>query len=285
MERLENFEHKMFGELGVYGTPEKPMFNAGEVALKLWAPINDGGNIRPKMQKLNDALLINSESRSNRLRSVDFISERQLYRATFKSSSPHAIEFQEWVMDDVLPTIRRTGAFVGENSAEQMVSTYFPSLSGTEKMFFVKQLEENRILQEKITKRDEQIDELVDNFKPGTTITSALLQFNGVKQRGALAHLIAKKIIRVPTQTWRTIGGKLFLHIGYLPTGRSRDWFQIDFLDSDEPVGKTRRGDWYYSKNAMLTLTKTGMKKLYNMYKSDKLPMLATWDGEYKFTK
>jgi len=53
---------------------------------------------------------------------VDFISEKQLYRATFKSSSPHAIEFQEWVMDDVLPTIRRTGAFVGNDETQSMNS-------------------------------------------------------------------------------------------------------------------------------------------------------------------
>jgi len=48
MEKLENFEHKMFGELGVYGTPEKPMFNAGEVALKLWPQLMMAGTLDPK---------------------------------------------------------------------------------------------------------------------------------------------------------------------------------------------------------------------------------------------
>ena len=152
-------------------------------------------------------------------------------------------------------------------------------------MFMAKSLEENRILQEKLTKAEDHVSDLVDNFTPGTTLTQAILQLNGVKQNGLLAHLIAKKKIKTPSKVWQVSDDKLYQQVGYLPTGATRDWFQVNYLESDEPVGKTRTGKWFYRRETVLTLTKTGMDKIYRMYKAEKLPMLKTWDGEFKFIK
>lgn len=40
-----------------------------------------------------------------------FISESALYKLIFKSRKPEAKAFQKWVVEDILPTIRRTGAY------------------------------------------------------------------------------------------------------------------------------------------------------------------------------
>lgn len=280
MEKLKNFEHNMFGELSVYGTPEEPMFNAGEVALKLWSPKVTRGKEYPNIQKLNNCFVGVCT-----FTFTDFITESQLYMAIIKSNSKSAVEFQMWVVDVVLPTIRRTGGFVNEGASEQFINTYFPNMSETEKAFFAKSLEENRILQEKLTKSEAHVSDLVENFKPGTTLTQAILQLNGVKQKGLLAHLIAKKKIKIHSKDWVTSGEKLYLQTGYLPTGQTRSWFQVDYIETDGPVAKTRHGKWYYRRETILTLTETGMKALYSMYKSKKLPMLAEWDGKFYFTK
>jgi len=287
MEKLKNFKHRMFGDFSVYGTSEKPMFNAGEVALKLWAPtkVTTSGNKLPDMNKLRKALKVSEAAETPPLHKSDFISEKQLYRATIKSNSPSAEDFQDWITDLVLPTIRRTGGFVAENSSLQFIKTYFPSLSETEVLFMSKQLEENRQLQEKLTKSESHVDDLIDNFKAGITLTQAVLQLNGVKQKGLLSHLIAKKKIKMHSKVWVESGDQLFQQVGYLPTGYTRDWFQINFLESDEPVAKTRQGKWFYRRESVLTLTKIGMEKIYRLYKSEKLPMLSSWDGEFKFVK
>lgn len=285
MKQIKNFRHEMFGDLTVYGTSNQPMFQAGEVAMKLWTPRLDRNTPRADMNKLRNALIINDGAEPRTLTKDDFITEKQLYKAMFKSNSTHAEDFQDWVTDIVLPTIRRTGGFVSEGSSVEFIKTYFPSLNETEVAFMSKQLEENRKLQQKITEQSGEIDDLVDNFKPGLTLTQAILQFNGVKQKGLIAHLIAKKKIKMHTKTWVETGGKLFLKTGYLPTGITRDWFQTDFVESSEPVGKTRSKVWYYRQESILTLTKVGVDKLYRMYKAGKLPMKADWDGEYKFTK
>ncbi|MDR0606558.1 MAG: hypothetical protein LBG80_19990 [Bacteroidales bacterium] len=41
-----------------------------------------------------------------------FIDEPNLYRCIFKSRKPEAIKFQDWVFEEVLPSIRRNGYYV-----------------------------------------------------------------------------------------------------------------------------------------------------------------------------
>ncbi len=42
---------------------------------------------------------------------VTFINEPNLYRVIFRSNKVEAVKFQNWVFDDVLPTIRKTGNY------------------------------------------------------------------------------------------------------------------------------------------------------------------------------
>lgn len=44
-------------------------------------------------------------------RDLIFISEPAVYQAIFRSNSPKAMEFTEWVCEEVLPAIRKTGFF------------------------------------------------------------------------------------------------------------------------------------------------------------------------------
>ncbi|MDD2978299.1 Bro-N domain-containing protein [Aquabacterium sp.] len=46
------------------------------------------------------------------IQEMTFINEGNLYRLIIKSRKPQAERFEQWVMEDVLPTIRKTGAYV-----------------------------------------------------------------------------------------------------------------------------------------------------------------------------
>lgn len=48
-----------------------------------------------------------------------FINEPNLYRVIFRSNKPEAIHFQNWVFNEVLPTIRKTGSYKITISPEQ----------------------------------------------------------------------------------------------------------------------------------------------------------------------
>lgn len=47
-----------------------------------------------------------------KLMSINFISEPNFYRCVFQSRKPDAERFQNWVCEDVLPSIRKTGGYM-----------------------------------------------------------------------------------------------------------------------------------------------------------------------------
>ncbi|EFF83236.1 BRO family, N-terminal domain protein [Acinetobacter haemolyticus ATCC 19194] len=46
-----------------------------------------------------------------------FINEPNLYRVIFRSNKPEAINFQNWVFAEVLPSIRKTGSYSARQTA------------------------------------------------------------------------------------------------------------------------------------------------------------------------
>ncbi|MDQ9010074.1 BRO family protein [Acinetobacter gerneri] len=48
---------------------------------------------------------------------LTFINEENLYRIVFRSTKPEALNFQNWVFADVLPTIRKTGSYSARQTA------------------------------------------------------------------------------------------------------------------------------------------------------------------------
>ncbi|MFE9335258.1 BRO family protein [Streptomyces sp. NPDC007063] len=63
-------------------------------------------------------------------KSPTLVTESGVYRLIMKSSAPNADAFQDWVTDEVLPTIRRTGSYdVQADDAPADVRELFASLS------------------------------------------------------------------------------------------------------------------------------------------------------------
>jgi len=48
---------------------------------------------------------------SGQQREVTFIDEPNLYRVIFRSNKKEAIQFQNWIFEEVLPSIRKTGSY------------------------------------------------------------------------------------------------------------------------------------------------------------------------------
>lgn len=49
---------------------------------------------------------------------VTFVNEPNLYRVIFRSNKDEAVKFQNWVFDEVLPTIRKTGGYVARTTTD-----------------------------------------------------------------------------------------------------------------------------------------------------------------------
>ena len=63
-------------------------------------------------------------------RSPTFISEPGLYELILKSRLPAAVEFKDWVCEEVLPAIRKTGRYIGQMPIEKLdgLAAHLPKL-------------------------------------------------------------------------------------------------------------------------------------------------------------
>lgn len=59
---------------------------------------------------------------SSGVQPMTYINEPNLYRLITRSKMPHAVKFQDWVFEEVLPTIRKTGTY-GKTPAFQIPQT------------------------------------------------------------------------------------------------------------------------------------------------------------------
>lgn len=101
------FKESRFGEIRTTGSWMKPMFCLADVCriLDLDNPSYVKERLDPK------GIVISICPTAGGPQKMLFIDEPNLYKCIFTSRKDEAKEFQNWVCDDVLPTIRATGAY------------------------------------------------------------------------------------------------------------------------------------------------------------------------------
>lgn len=67
---------------------------------------------------LTNSKVLNTDIRKLANRGEKFLTERGVYKLIFKSKKESAERFQDWVTDEVLPSIRQSGGYLG--NAEEM---------------------------------------------------------------------------------------------------------------------------------------------------------------------
>lgn len=107
-----------------YAVPRKALFDHCKGVLKRNIPTNGGDQ------------------------EMSFIPESDLYRLVFSSKLPTSEEFTDWVAEEVLPTIRKTGGYVNDESA--FVNTYLPFADDSTKALFGQTLAALRAANNKI---------------------------------------------------------------------------------------------------------------------------------------
>lgn len=106
MNGLQIFENSEFGEIRMTEIDGKPYFVATDVATAL-------GYATPRDAVLRHCkgVVKRDTPTSSGAQSMSYINEGDLYRLIMKSKLPSAEKFESWVMDEVLPSIRKTGSY------------------------------------------------------------------------------------------------------------------------------------------------------------------------------
>lgn len=118
MNNLKVFENKEFGEIRMNLINNEPYFMLSDVCRVL-----EIGNSRQAKTRLNSKGVISTDTLTNGgVQQADFINESNLYKLVFQSRKPQAERFSDWVTSEVLPTIRKHGAYMTETVIEKTLT-------------------------------------------------------------------------------------------------------------------------------------------------------------------
>ncbi|MBF7155732.1 phage antirepressor KilAC domain-containing protein [Bacillus albus] len=110
MNELKKFSHNMFGNLEILIKEGKEFFPAVEVAKSLgYSKPHDAITRHCAIMGTTFYGVIDSLGRKQEKK---FINEGNLYRLIVKSKLPQAEQFEKWVFEEVLPSIRKHGAYM-----------------------------------------------------------------------------------------------------------------------------------------------------------------------------
>ena len=107
MSGLTVFENPEFGELRTAEINGETWFCLADVCRPLGIRPTDCKK-RLKQDGVDSINLVDSAGRKNRML---FINEGNMYRAIFQSNKPEAERFTDWVTEEVLPSLRKTGQY------------------------------------------------------------------------------------------------------------------------------------------------------------------------------
>ncbi|GAB6455693.1 hypothetical protein bcgnr5383_53260 [Bacillus cereus] len=183
MNKLEKFSHNMFGNLEILIKEGKEFFPATDVAKAL-------GYSDPhkavKQHTKEDGWVICPVVLEGKNQTVDkkFINEPNLYRLIVKSKLPQAEQFEKWVFEEVLPSIRKHGAYMTDQVLEQAV---------TDPAFMIGILTKLKEEKEKLAVAQQQIVQQ----QPLVVFAEACMQSNQTLKIGEVAKLAMKQGIKI----------------------------------------------------------------------------------------
>lgn len=207
---ISTFNNSEFGEIRTIQKDDKVLFCGRDIAAAL-------GYADPKKAIIQHCKedgvaiypLIDSLGREQQAK---FINEGNVYRLIAHSKLPNAQRFESWVFDEVLPSIRKNGAYMTDEILEQALTSpdFLIELANRLKAEKAKNAQltvSNQIMQPKA----DYFDQLVDrNLLTGIRDTAKEL---GVKQNVFVNFLLDKGYL------YRTKKGKLKPYSTYVEGG------------------------------------------------------------------
>ena len=198
---IKIFENKKFGKIRTLINNDDPWFILADICKVL-----EISNSRMVSRRLDEDELMSVRLTSGgQRREMTAVSESGLYDVILRSDKPQAKPFRKWVTTEILPTIRRTGGYVGDE--DMFVESYLPFADDAVKNLFRLNLMTIRQLNEKI-RRDE----------PLVQFANQVADTENVIDIGRMAKLANEENIRIGRNTlFRWLKGRKILMSNNIP--------------------------------------------------------------------
>lgn len=167
MENLQIFKNSEFGEIRTIEEDDKVLFCGNDVAKALgYAKPNNAINQHCKSRTLKQGIATKQGNRADML----FIPEGDLYRLIVNSKLQKAQQFESWVFEEVIPSIRKHGLY----AVDELLSD--PDLAIKAFTALKEERVKNGLLNAEISKKNQLIGEL----QPKADYTDRILQNKGL---------------------------------------------------------------------------------------------------------
>lgn len=273
---IQVFQSPQFGQVRTAGTSDNPLFCLADIcrALDLGNPSQVKTRLNSKGVQLVDlqALTTNEGVSINHLQNqANFITEANLYKCIFQSRKPEAEAFQDWVCEEVLPSIRKTGGYIAssaEDTPEEIMARAFIIAQDT-----IKRKDERIALQQQTIDRQQgvisiQAEQLEDqskeleSHKPILEIYDRLANTKGLLRARDVAALFGMSSITFN----RTLAG---LGVQYKQGGT---WFLYAHLrDKGYTVHKVYEIEGHDKEELRMLWTAQGRLFVYELFKKHNL--------------
>ena len=240
MQELEIFKNEEFGEVRTVMIDDKPYFVANDIASAL-------GYKRPA-----DAVSAHCKGSvkyryltNGGQQEVKIIPEGDVYRLIIKSKLPNAQKFESWVMDEVLPAIRKHGAYMTEQTIEKALTSpdFLIQLAPQ-----LKQEQEARKLAE----------QTIEKQKPLVEFANKVSDSYNVIDMGRMAKLLKDEHINIGrNRLFQWLRQKEILMTNNIPYQRYIDagYFQVKESTYETPFGTKTQQTTYVTGKGQLYIT------------------------------
>ena len=132
------FEDQEFGAVRTIMEDEKVLFCATDVARALGY-----SNLRDAIKRHCKGVVKRDSLTQGGVQTLSYIYEGDVYRLIVHSKLPSAERFESWVFDEVLPAIRRHGAYMTDSLLEQVAANPELILQLAQKLLEERQMRES----------------------------------------------------------------------------------------------------------------------------------------------
>lgn len=184
MNELQIFQNEQFGMIRTAGTAEEPLFCASDVCRALGynngrdaisRHCDEGDVVKRDMGVVTGKKSDGTDAIQKVL--MSFVNESGLYSLIFGSKLENARQFKRWVTSEVLPAIRKTGAYVAKKLSRKELA-----------QMVLQQEEEMEMLRLENLRKDERIEEQ----KPKVVFADAIVGSKTSCLIGELAKLLTQ---------------------------------------------------------------------------------------------
>lgn len=265
---LSIFKNEKFSVRGGIDDNGEPWFVASDVARDLgYKRPNDAVNAHARgtaeRRSIVDAL--------GRTQEVRIIREPDVYRLIFKSELETAQEFEDWVVSEVLPSIRKTGGYSVQSKQEDAPQFPIPQTFAEALMLAANQAAQIEHQKTRIVEKDAQIAEMREDVDALDRIAGADGLF-GLREAVAMLQTSQNKFVAwLQRNGWayRQTGSKRLLayadkrKAGYA-TNKARVYQKPDGSEGvDETLKFTPAGIVKLAKLLSVTLTDADLRTLH----------------------